>query len=156
MLEGTGGWSNSEPILQGQIGMTQNPYGVMSSPRQCQTLPLKASFKPLQLTWGMSCHQHSSMMKEKKQPFKWKVSAPGAVRVHQLHAICSLNSLHDTVGESMRGTWLGLFSHPWVETCRNIQCKPWADGREWKRSVGVTIYSITVWFQKKNLCSILK
>ena len=47
--------------------MTQSPYGVMSPPRQCQTLHLESSFKPLHLTWGMSCHQNSSMMKEHKK-----------------------------------------------------------------------------------------
>lgn len=50
---------------------TQNPYGVMSPPRQCQTLHLEASFQNvLQLTLGMSCHQHSSQMKGGKRKKK--------------------------------------------------------------------------------------
>lgn len=85
--------------------------------------------------WHWTCHVINTPPWWRKKTFKWKVSARGGVRVKQLHTICSLHSLHfciahhDPVREcEERGTWLGLLSHPWAEPCRNIQCKPWADG----------------------------
>ena len=87
----TGGWSHSEPIVRGEAGMTQSPYGVMSPPRQCQTLHLEGSFKPLHLTWGMSCRQHSSTMKEQKKKILMEsISAGCSLSPAALHHLFSL------------------------------------------------------------------
>lgn len=75
--------------------------------------------------------------------FKWKVSAPGAVRVKQQHTICSLHSLlfciahHDPIREGKeRGTWLVCFvilEQDPAEVSSVNQCKP--DGKVWTRRV---------------------
>lgn len=57
----------------------------------------KPLLKPLQRHWGMSCHQHSSLMKEKKHQME---------SVKQLNAICSL---HLRVFFSSR--WSSLRAH---------------------------------------------
>lgn len=84
---------------------TQTPSRVMSPPRQCPALHLEASFKPLPLTAeGMSCHQHSSLMKEKK--VKWKVSSSYTPSV--LSTPCAFK--HRTRWSSLRVQGNGDFS----------------------------------------------
>lgn len=84
-----------DSYIQGQAGVTHTIH-MESCLLHVNARPSiwKPLFKALQLTLGMSYHQHSSPMKreKKKKTFKWKVSAPGALRVKQLHTICSLST----------------------------------------------------------------
>ena len=83
--------------------MTQNPSGVMSPPRQRQTLHLEASFKPLQLTLDMSCHQHSSkMMEEKKKPSDDKRQHPAQAE-QEHHHLFSASHIMIQSGSARKG-----------------------------------------------------